>query len=434
MRTAFGRRQLLAGVAAIGMAAAGHAVAQARRAPRRQILSFNPQSANMRENTLTQRMTFLITFPLEAQVEALRIGFANIAPEPYTIEGVCCCEGSQWEPAPGSEWAFFTFSSAGNGAGSSTGTSAGTNTAETPRAPGRARQACVVPGNHPVETGATNVPVIYWSDWMRYRTRAPSGRPQMLLRMVAPPQTLTLAQSEARGNLADTIPGLRPWTMEQWMINGDYVTQPRGPMPRPAVQGVAPFYVLQYRAAVPGIQLVIGGDSHLAAWHTFARQGAINLSTPQLPISTFDVAWGAQPSRTFWPCLDEAIDAAPPSVCLIQGWTFADGSSRQTDLVYEDRVRESAQRVIRLGGVPVIMKAFPRHLFGTRWVEGWQWNNQQLDHLVPDALVFDPGPYVYDPRQPGNWLAEASTDGVHPNVTGSTLLRGPFEKLLRTLL
>jgi hypothetical protein len=417
---------MLAGTAAAVIAAARGADATTTRAPRRHILSFNPQSANMQVTAVNQRTTFVITMPLETQVEALRVGMANIAPDPYALEGICCCEGELWNSAPGSEWAYFTFSGAG--------TDAGTGAGEQPRAPARARQTCVVPGNHPVATGATNVPMIYWSDWMRYRTHAASGRPQLLLRMLAPPQSMTLTQSGARGNVADSIPGLPPWTLAQWQIPGDFVTQPSSPMPRPYVSGLTPLYVLQYRVAAPGIQIVIGGDSHLTAWYTFARQAGIVLSTPELPISTWDAAFGAQASRTFWPCLDEAIDAAFPSVCLIEGWGFNDGGFRPPDLVYQERIRESAQRVMRQGGVPVIMKAMPRHLLGTQWLAEWQWANQQLDHLVPGALVFDPGPYIYDPEQPGNWRADASSDGIHPNIAGSVALRGPFESLLKNLL
>ena len=34
-----------------------------------------------------------------------------------------------------------------------------------------------------------------------------------------------------------------------------------------------------------------------------------------------NTAWGGQPSDTFWPILDDAIDYGLPSISVIQGWT-----------------------------------------------------------------------------------------------------------------
>lgn len=415
MTTWLGRRQFVAGSIMSAALATRSADAEARHAPRRQVLSFGIQSAGTLAVALEQLTTYLLTIPLEAQVESLRVGLANITPTPYRLNGICCCEGTIWDPAPGANWGYFTF----------------TGTGDEPRAPAQAPQPCEVPGNHPAETGAINVPAIYWSDWMRYRTNAASGRPQMLLRVLAPPQWMSQTLVGAHGNLADVVPGLRPWTLSVMQAAGDFVTEPtppRGAVPAPGT----PVMVVQYRSAVPGIEIVIGGDSHLSMFHTFARQAGIALSTPSLPISTWDAAWGGQPSGTTWPCLDQAIDLGSPSVCVIQGWTLPGGIGR---VGYEQRVRESAERVLRQGGIPVIVKALPRHLFELPALHAeWDQANKDLDQLVPGAVLFDGNAYVGDPNRPADWRGDASTDGVHPNVAGNVLLREPFAAMLRTLL
>src|SRR5258708_13300087 len=103
------------------------------------------------------------------------MGVAKNAPTPYTLGGICCTEASPedpWAPRPGGEWAFASF---GRGAA----------------APTRGATPGTVPGNQVAATGATNVPAILWSAWLPYRT-APAGRPKLLVRRLAPPQTPSL--------------------------------------------------------------------------------------------------------------------------------------------------------------------------------------------------------------------------------------------------
>ena len=98
-------------------------------------------------------------------------------------------------------------------------------------------------------------------------------------------------------------------------------------------------------------------------------------------------------------------------------------------------MQESAQRVMRQGGVPIIVKAMPRRLSDKpNLLNVWSQANRDLDTLAPGALLFDPGAYIMDPSRPGDWASDASDDGVHPNMSGSVRLRAPFESLLRNLL
>lgn len=269
---------------------------------------------------------------------------------------------------------------------------------------------------------------------MRYRTKDAPGRPQLQVRVLVPPQWMSLTQFDARGDLSAVVPGLRHWNLAAMQAAGDLVSRPVDPGPRARPTSGSPVMVVQYRSASPGTQLVIGGDSHMAAYFTFARQAGIVLSTPELPIVTWNAAFGANRSDTFWPCLDAAIERGHPSVCVIEGVNGNDSLRLQDIETYQDRIRESAARVAQQGGIPVIVKAMPLHLFGKPQLAAWKQANQQLDHLVPGALLFDPAPHVEDPSRPGNWRGETTTDGLHPNVAGSVQLRRPFEDMLRNLL
>ena len=87
------------------------------------------------------------------------------------------------------------------------------------------------------------------------------------------------------------------------------------------------------------------------------------------------------------------------------------------------------------GGIPIVMKALPLHLFGRpTLLADWQHDDRELDNLVPGAVLFDPAPYIQSPTQPGSWREDASDDGLHANLHGEILLCDAFEKLLCDLV
>jgi hypothetical protein len=409
------RRQLVAGLAAFPVAA-GRVKAAVRQAPKRSTLSVNMFSSEMRAVKVEQPSTFSLTMPLETDITALRVGLANITPTAYRLDGICCCLADGWQPKASPGWAYLSF-----------GGKSGSNTQRPTSGP----QPVVVPGNSANNTGATNVPRLIWSDWIDYPTHTAPDRPQLLFRTLIPPQTLPMAWPNGPGDIGWLHPTAPTRLFAQQAAAGDFVSDPAKPTPGSNPSSFSPIFVIQYRAAVPGVQIVIGGDSHLTAWYFFAQLAAFDLSRPSAPISVWNAAWSGQPSNTFWPCLDDAIDEAQPSLALIEGWTANDGMNPAADRVYLIRVRETVRRMLDIGGVPVIAKGFPRNLFGGPELSSWQQTNAALDHLDPQALVFDPNPYVADPAKPGNWRPDFSTDGIHGNVQAMLALVEPFERLIR---
>jgi hypothetical protein len=383
-------------------------------APKRQVLTANMSQSLMHKPVqISEISTYTASLPIETGSTAIRIGLANNAPAPYRVDGICVSQvqpgggQGQWIPAAQPGWANFSF---GGGKG------------------------VTVPGNHPVSNGAKNVPAILWSDWLDYRTAPTAYRPQLELRALVPPQTMPMAVLPNPKFINPPLLSAHPRDVTGGAAPGDFVTNPALPLQGWAEDNISPVFVIQYRADVPGIQMVIGGDSHLAMWNTFPRLAAFHLSTPTAPISTWDAAWGGAASRSFWPALDDAIDDAKPSITVIQGWTANDGMKPAKDEAYLTRVKESSARTIAAGGIPIIVKGLPRHLYGKPELASWQAINQQLGSLVAGALVFDPSPYVEDPAMPGNWIRGLSDDGVHPNQVGNVTLCQPFEQLIAPLI
>jgi len=412
------RRGLINGLSALPFVAA-RSRAAARLAPKREVLSARMWSSEMRPVVVDRPSTYILTLPLECDVKALRIGLANITPAPYRIDGICCCQADRWEPRPVPGWAYFGFSGKSGGGASR---------------PTARPQPVEVPGNARSATGATNVPRIVWSDWIEYPMRAAPDRPQLLLRVLVPPQTLPMAWPSGPGDITWLHPGAQERLVAEQVTPGDYVTNPGKAVIDASPTAFTPIYVIQYRPSEPGFQIVVGGDSHLAAWYTFAQLAALDLTRTDAPISVWNAAWSGQPSNTFWPCLNEAIAEARPSITVIEGWTANDGMNPRADDAYLARVRESVGRTLAMGAVPVIVKGLPRALTGTPELASWQQINSRLSQLDPQALVFDPEPYVEDPSRPGSWRPELTLDGIHANVSGDQAMSGPFASLIRPLL
>jgi hypothetical protein len=410
-----GRRALIGG-AVLAALLARRASAAAGRAPRRVVLTAGFDSARMAPRRVAEPVTSEIAFELEGPAEAIRIGVGNNAPKPFTLQGICCCEagpGDPWTAPPRGPWRYLTF---GGGAAAATG----------PR-------PVTVPGNRVAETGGTDVPAVLLSDWLPFRTVA-AGRPVLRLRVLVPPQTCPMSGNGFPERTRDALPTLPPRLRAFRDLPGDFVTEPLAPAPPAPRAAYAPLFAVQYRSASPGIQIVVGGDSQVAQWYSFAQLVAMRLSTPALPVSVWDVAGGGAQSKTFWPILQTAIEAARPSVSVIQGWTANDG---EMPIMYENylaEVRQSVADTRRLGAIPIVFTGMPRKLYGTSRLEGWQRFNADLARRLDGATVFDLDRVAEDPVRPGDWRAEFTDDRIHPNLAGSLAIADAFERVLRLVL
>ncbi len=413
-RGGIGRRVLLAqGAALLAFHRPGALAANAEPDIRRGDLTIGFASGAMHLLQVPQPTTVEIVMELESPADAIRIGVANSTPNPFRLDGVSLTEATgeaAYAPLADSEWKPLSFGAHG----------------------GHGRRV-VVPGNTPTPEGATNVPAIIWSDWLPYRTQT-AGRPLIMLRCLVPPQAIPMAFVAWPDRNDERLPGIPPRVRGAFDLPGDFLASP-GPAPVPAKRTQhAPIYALQYRSVTKGIQIVVGGDSQMAVWHEFAQLAAMQLSTPAKPVATWNVAWAAQPSKTFWPLQELAIDAAHPSFVVIQGWTAADGASPEEWAHYLDLIHRSIDHARRLGAIPIIYKGPPRALFGNPMLPRWQAFNRNLDKAFPGVAILDPNPVVEDPHAPGNWRPEDSADTIHPSPKGDLAMLPLFEQIIKPLL
>jgi hypothetical protein len=411
------RREFLSFAAALATLFSDRAKAVTPKAPRREVLTIGFGTAQMAVHPVPQVTTAELTIELESPAVAVRVGIANNTPTPYTLGGVRCCEAGPgphpWTPLAGAPWSYIGFGGVGS-----------------PRGP----VPVTVLGNRVAATGAANVPAITWSDWAEYRTVTP-GRPKMLFRTLMPPQDMPMAHDPWPPHPERFLPSVPPRLRATREVPADLVTDPG--LAAPASNHVvnSPLYVVQYRSVAPGLQIVVGGDSQVAQWFTFAQIVAMRLSTPALPLAVWGVAWPGMPSRTFWPILETAIEDARPSVTVIQGWTANDGLRPELWELYFQKLQESVGHARRVGGVPIVFTGMPRRLSANpALAQAWRQFNGALAPRLPGTAIFDLDQVVEDPARQGDWRTDYSQDGMHPNFAGSLAMADAFEPMVRPLL
>jgi hypothetical protein len=309
----------------------------------RQILSFGLRSSDMSMVEIKETLTYFVSIPLEAAPIALRVGLANSTTAPYEVDGICCSQGDV-DAQANSNWL---------------------HVAPADAASDQASERFIVPGNR-----TPDILSIFWSQWTQVQASDGRGRPQLTFRVLVRPQTLPLVRSYA-GDLGVAMAGSSAKVVREAYLVGDYVTDPRQPIGTLVTTPDSPLFVIQYRTAVPGFQIAIGGDSHLSGWDTFVQLAATEVSRPTNPISVWNGARGGAPSRIFGPILDEVVAAADPSIVVIQGWTANDGMQPAVDLAYLDRVQAWAARILQNQGIPIILKGCPGTCSGRRsWARG----------------------------------------------------------------
>jgi hypothetical protein len=294
------------------------AFAEIHKAATRQTLSFGLRSSEMLMVELKETLTYFLSVPLETAPIALRVGLANTTTAPYVVDGICCSPGD-FDTAPSSHWSQLAPADAGSDHSS---------------------RQFNVPGNR-----VPDVLSLVWSQWTQFDRVDGPGMPQMTFRVLVRPQALPVVRAYP-GDLGVAMTSSAPKVVREAYLVGDHVTDPLQPIGTLVTTPDSPLFVVQYRTMVPGIQVVVGGDSHLAGWDTFIQLAATEVSRPTRPISVWNGVRGGAPSRIFGPILDEIIADADPSIVVIQGWTANDGMRPAADLAYLDRVQAWASRIL----------------------------------------------------------------------------------------
>ena len=375
--------------------------------------------------------TFSLAIRLEDEPYAVRIGFANDIALDYPISAVSAClagsYGDGFNP-PGGVWLPLTTGNKGRDVG------------EDP-APVRSQaRDLLVRGNG----GGPRVPNLAWTDWSRVEpplSHEVPGRPVLFLRASTPAWSAPRCSHTADG-FSGTAAAQGRDIVSGLFQGKDLATDPTGEA-RFAHWGANPFYCVQYRSRRRGATVLWGGDSHFAGDTTtgsinvFALQSCLALSTPDLPVSAANYAWGGSPSLVFLPLLHRMMEACRPEVLILQGWTANDGPSEPAAIAYADQVLGTAQRARQLGTLPILVTRFSRSSLAAgdreRMVAD-RIRQSQLLAASAEMPVIDATNVLDDPAHPGAFRPGLSRDGIHPNDAGHAAVAAVLTPVLRHVL
>lgn len=416
-------------------------------APRRHrgSVSFNSQAFYGPGLTRATTTTFLHTITVPDDAVAMRVAFGNNTATPYTITGVAACPSTTLNdyinPTGGGTWKYLTFANGGAESGGDV---------DLPLAPATSIPAAVtIPGNstNPV-TGATNIPKLYWSDWNYISTLPPaSGSARvMMLRAVGPAQTWYGIQNGTSGYTG--VPAVNGgWDFSERVTNYDAVTSPATAVLAANTGNTTfhPFAVVQFIFKSPVVSLLSMGDSQVAGdsssqgMNSATQQATILLCNSGIPTVHWNSAWGGTTTDVFWPTGNQSINAAHPSIVVMEGWSGNDSPINTTAAVDRELARffATTHRIRQLGGQPILLTPMPRNasvMQASGVLSSWQYaRNQLLAAKRGGENVLDVTPLLGD-LTTGRFLPGVSTDDTHPNDYGHGLMAPPLAAAIRGLI
>ncbi|HEY0182349.1 MAG TPA: SGNH/GDSL hydrolase family protein [Rhodopila sp.] len=416
-------------------------------APLRHRLTFGVLGGDVGTQGLPgQNTTSYLTIAIPDDAYAVRIGLAQMDSNtnPYTITKAIFCPSTTFDapdyvnPTGGQAWAPFTWDYLGADSELPVYTSANTSFT-VPAGPGTADP----------NTGATNIPRVYWSDWapiVASNWGPTPGVKALFTRVLWPAtsQTFTRATRALAGWTG--VPSVNQgYDLFLCNLNTDSVTSPNNAVGTGNAFSIVynPIYALQVMSRTAGVQIMAMGDSHIggdksdANMDPFWVKSALSLSSPKLPVMPWNTAHGGQPSATFFPLFMGNLAAGCPSIVVLQGWSANDSPP---SLWYNGiaRVLSAAQKALTLGALPIITTPLPRGSIAQANLAIWTDIRTRLLNSGTSAEIFDVLPIVGNQSSPGvydgTYLPGLSTDGVHPNSAGHAALAARFKPFLRRVI
>jgi len=263
------------------------------------------------------------------------------------------------------------------------------------------------------------------------------------------------AEGAVRGIHAETAwPGnkcARGWDWVTRVNDEDIVTIPSKrsiALPSP----YSPIAGLIYRTATPGVQLLIGGDSHAQGAGTtlgygnFAFLSMVELNRPgSCPVGYINAAMTGRPSDTFWPVLMRLLIALQPGIGIIQGWTANDSPAEQRAMRrYLDRVALAMKQIHTYRGIPLPFTPFPRNpdFMTSPVLAAWRDARVRLLQMGTETQpIIDATPVLGRPVNDefdGTYrddLPKITLDNIHPGDVGHELVAAEVAiPLLRRLI
>jgi hypothetical protein len=400
--------------------------------------------------------TACLTLGCPGDFYAVRLGFANVTANPWTITKVIGRASSSFgdyvNPTGEGAWTPFTFAMQGR---------------DDDRIVTRADAPTVitVAGNsEDPATGETANPAWTWTDWVPLKGDVPDPRTGMrvlMLRALVPPeQTVCVAHGQLRaltGNYALNkgfdyfVGGLKR--------NRDRVTAPVGPENAVAWEhnGLAngsSIPIVQFMTALPGIVGIGTGDSHhqgtstTAQFTSFLYRSMTRIGRERFgktPVGMVNCAGGGLTSEQFFQRLEVLLGAVRPSFAVLPGWTFNDRTrGAPADSVAMERFLaraiRSAETCLAHGVTPIFLTPFPRNrdMMTPTQLAPWRRLRQTFFAMSrAGVVVFDATPLLGNERNgafDGTYMESRTIDHMHPDDRGHDALAAAFGNLIAAAL
>jgi hypothetical protein len=395
--------------------------------------------------------TDLLTLTCADDFVAVRVGFTNINPNPYSITKVIASAsptlGDYANPSGDAVWTPLTFANAG--AASDVVVSAS-----------GAPTSITVPGNRQdPATGRTDLPCWTWTDWTPLRSVLRTDRPDapraVMIRVLLP---ANCTHTRPNGGFLEyhRRPEMnRGFDYVAGHVPADVVTTPQ-PIFAPAAcigQSNPPASCVQFLTVNEGIVGMTTGDSHHQGTSTttqfwnYLLQATVELGARhvgRVPFGYWSTARGGADSGWFFSSLSQVLPVAMPSFVVLPGWTYNEMSGSvhadqtATDLFFA-RLMMAAESCNRIGAVPVFLTPFPRDPGGMTPVQVGPWRKLRDSIMTlceAGAVVLD-ATDLFGHRSEGildgTYLPEYSDDHAHPNNAAHAALAGRVARVIEGL-
>ena len=384
--------------------------------------------------------TACLTLGCPDDFHAVRLGFPNVTPAPWTIAAAIGCASGSFNdyvnPTGAGRWTRFTFAMQGRD---------DDRIAARPDAP---TGIIVAPNDADEATGETGNPAWTWTDWVPLPSEDAdplTGMRVLMLRALVPAgQTVCVANGQLRGLTGN--PALNHGC--DYFVGGlkhgiDRVTAPSARESADAWRhnGLANgclFPLVQFLTRRAGIVGIGTGDSHQQGTSTteqftgFLYRSTVALArrhVGQVPFGMVNCAAGGLTSAQFFQRLDALLAPVRPSFAVLPGWTYNDrNGAAHADA---EAMRPFFGRLLRAietctvhGVQPILLTPFPRDRNGMTPAQLAPW--QGLRHAI--LTLEGAGLPVIDAALllgsevngmlDGTYLSNLTLDGSHPADSG----------------
>jgi hypothetical protein len=209
-------------------------------------------------------------------------------------------------------------------------------------------------------------------------------------------------------------------------------------------------WAIRFYSPSRGVIIAYTGDSHTQgvtstmALASYGARAAYLLSTPTLPVTPENLAWGGKTSMVYGQKAMTDIRWTHPQIVLIQHTTGNDPQNASGVASMNATALEIAAFVQSYGGLPILVSDYQRQVWGCSVEPTLQVTTRQTAEAGLTAAattgtpVFDMPPIVGDTGTGGQGVGyfapSMSDDCLHANDNGHATLANALVKLLRPYL